>query len=555
MVRMLRAVIIVSWLTVGPIIGAPQAANPNQQATCILDGIVKDASTGEALRKVTVRLTPRSRSEAGYQDTSDVSGRFHFEGVQAGDYELTGQHPGYSEGTLGASEPGGTGVVLHLGTTSKLADLELKLFRHSSVSGRVIDENGQPVFGVLVEAVRQQWFRGHKAYFTPSQASTNDMGEYRMSGLEPGRYYLYASGPDEGFVEEQGKLEKRKLSAFYPGSQTLEDATPLELHAAEDLAGIDFRLRTAAVFHIRGRVDLSASRDRLEELMVTARRPGMPSELADIEGDMKQDGSFDIAGVPAGDYEVVSSRLSHQLGTMNVEVRANNVNGVVIVVPRGSEVKGKIQFAGRDTRGASSMSISLGEPGGDLHHGAYFGTVSRDGAFTIQDVPSGKYVLGVFGEDQTEYVKSVQYAQQEVLGVPIDLSGGVAGDFAVEISTGAGQVGGSVRWPGQEPGSQPELRRGADVVLVSERLRLDGLGVQFASVDQNGQFSFKNVPPGKYYGFAAGVDTGLWENTDFIAKLKDKGVEVIVLENGNVQIQIPVLAAEDVRQAMNSLGL
>ncbi len=557
---MLRAVIVVSWLAVIALTGTPQAAslNAGQQASCVLDGIVKDASTGEGLRKVTVRLTPRSRSEAGYQDTSDVSGRFHFEGVRADDYELTGQHPGYSEGILGAGEPGGSGVILHLVAGIQLAALELKLFRHSSVSGKVLDENGQPLLGVLVQAVRQQWFRGHKAYFTPSQASTNDMGEYRMSGLEPGRYYLYASGPDEGFVEEQGKPEKRMLPVFYPGLQTLEDATPFELHAAEDLAGIDFRLRAAAVFHIRGRVDFSASADKPEDLMVNARKPGMPPELADMEGDIKLDGSFDITGVPPGDYEVgISNRVSHQLGTVHLEVRANDVNGVVIVVLRGSEVKGKIQFAGRDTGDASSMSISLGEPGGDLHHRAYFGTVSRDGAFTIRDVPPGQYVVGVFGEDQTEYVKSVQYAQEEVLGVPIDLSGGVAGDLIISISKGAGQVGGSVRWPGQgEPGSQQELRRGADVVLVSERVRLDGWAVQFASIDQDGQFSFKSVPPGKYYGFAAeNVEGGLWENRDFIAKLQDKGVEVIVPENGNVQVQIPVLAAEDVRQAMNSLGL
>src|SRR5205807_824498 len=72
--------------------------------------------------------------------------------------------------------------------------------RGSVVTGRIVDEFGEPMPEVQVAAMRYQFIQGRRQ-LTPAGrfASTNDIGEFRLFGLSPGQYYLSATWRNQNF--------------------------------------------------------------------------------------------------------------------------------------------------------------------------------------------------------------------------------------------------------------------------------------------------------------------------------------------------------------------
>jgi hypothetical protein len=60
------------------------------------------------------------------------------------------------------------------------------------ISGRVLDEDGEPLPWAQVSALREVYFRGKRKLSLEALVPTNDLGEYRLFGLKPGRYFVGA---------------------------------------------------------------------------------------------------------------------------------------------------------------------------------------------------------------------------------------------------------------------------------------------------------------------------------------------------------------------------
>ncbi len=84
-----------------------------------------DAQTGEALRKTTVSLRSRSQPK-NYSIQTEADGKFHIDGVQPGEYSLSGEKPGYVGGTYGARGMMSMGTALHLTAGQNLSGFTLK---------------------------------------------------------------------------------------------------------------------------------------------------------------------------------------------------------------------------------------------------------------------------------------------------------------------------------------------------------------------------------------------------------------------------------------------
>src|SRR4030095_7246672 len=87
-----------------------------------------------------------------------------------------------------------------------LDDISIVLQKGAVISGKVLDQKGEPVTDARVMALRRITPPGAstappRLIPAPMQGpqQTNDIGEYRVSGLPPGEYFLAASPRNMGF--------------------------------------------------------------------------------------------------------------------------------------------------------------------------------------------------------------------------------------------------------------------------------------------------------------------------------------------------------------------
>ena len=130
------------------------------------------------------------------------------------------------------------------------------------------------------------------------------------------------------------------------------------------------------------------------------------------------------------------------------------------------------------------------------------------------------------------------------------LTGGAA-QVELIVSGGAGVVEGTI-----QPSDSEKNVGGLNVVLAAESARLDDTGLLRAKTDQDGHFSFKGVPPGKYYAVAIpGVDPELLQNRDFIGQIQQSGTEVELVPAGSLQIRPTILSPGELQRVLSTLGL
>ena len=154
------------------------------------------ADTGRALKRARVIVAGGGRPQAA---TTDEQGRYRVTGLAAGTYNISATKTGFVDGTFGQRRALRTGTPVELADGQQLAGVDLKLSRGGVVTGRVLDEDGEPLAKAMVTVLRQQYVRGEKQ-LTPSGADqSDDRGQFRVFGLPPGDYYVSATA---GGVEQ-----------------------------------------------------------------------------------------------------------------------------------------------------------------------------------------------------------------------------------------------------------------------------------------------------------------------------------------------------------------
>jgi protocatechuate 3,4-dioxygenase beta subunit len=121
---------------------------------------------------------------------TDAQGRFFFSSVPAGTYPLTVDKPGYLSGAFGEHRPGGISRALDLTQGRPAGEVTLTLWRSAILTGRVLDDAGEPMVNVAVRAARLQFLAGHRQLAVMTKTRTDDRGVYRFSSLSPGDYVL-----------------------------------------------------------------------------------------------------------------------------------------------------------------------------------------------------------------------------------------------------------------------------------------------------------------------------------------------------------------------------
>src|SRR3954466_10885754 len=143
----------------------PLPPRDNAQATAagtaVIRGRVVAADTGQPLRKAQVRIfAPELRENR--LATADTDGKFEFKEVKAGRYNVSASKGSYVALQYGQTRPFEPGKPLEIIAGQTLDKVDFVLPHGAIVTGRLVDEFGDPLPDAMVSAQRYQNFNGQK---------------------------------------------------------------------------------------------------------------------------------------------------------------------------------------------------------------------------------------------------------------------------------------------------------------------------------------------------------------------------------------------------------
>jgi uncharacterized protein (DUF2141 family) len=194
---------------------------------------------------------PRSGAVA----ITNGSGLFKFDSLPAGDYDLRAVKEGVGSASYGGINGSIIGQPIPLKDGELRSDFVLRLLRPATISGTVRDRDGDPLVGAQVQIYKEAFPRGTRGLVQRMASRTNDRGEYRITNLEAGKYFVAASQPNVGMLMQTPDSPNVVfMRQFYGGASDWKRATPVSLPSGGDLRGIDFQLVEARAITLKGTV-------------------------------------------------------------------------------------------------------------------------------------------------------------------------------------------------------------------------------------------------------------------------------------------------------------
>lgn len=517
---------------------------------CAIAGTVVAMEGSVPLRKARVVLRSTEDQARGISTITTADGRFTLKGLAPGSYRLSVSRTGFVTNEYGQRKPGTRGAILTLRPKQEIKDLLFRLIPSGVISGKILDVDGEPLPEVSVQALRQTYSAGKRNLSPASIVETNDLGEYRLFGLAPGRYFVSAgfsswrpTDAPSAEVHEEGYAK-----IYYPGTTEAAKAGSITLKAGEEVSSIEILLRQITVHRIRGRVFNQITHKQGEgvELLLMPKADTPQWELTSRAIVQKPDGSFEIPDVTPGTYVLVAYWFSDDKSYANrqiVEVGNADVEGITIAITLGATIGGRIVWDGKPSMEKDELQVIPQAEDADFFRG--FARVTRDNTFVLKNLGEGTYRTNVSGLSKDCYMKDVRLAESSVMKDGFTVTQGTSGNLEIIISSHGARVEGTV----VDSDGLPEA--GASVVLIPDLSRRDQFALyKTQSTDQYGHFEIRGIAPGDYKLFAwEEVEADAWQDAEFLKPFEVKGESVTLRDDDKSKMTITAISAKSVDAA------
>src|SRR5262249_53697291 len=154
-----------------------------------------------------------------------------------------------------------------------------RLVRGGSIRGRVVDQHGNPLGHVAVQAIPKPLSGPLRQDQGGPQTFSNMTGAYRLSGLAPGEYAIVAMG------RVLGPVQPLQVTAFFPDASRPQF---FRIVSGNEFRNVDFSMHALPGSRIRGRLNLAgtAPGTRFFLSLVLQEQPGFTvrARLAEDDG-------------------------------------------------------------------------------------------------------------------------------------------------------------------------------------------------------------------------------------------------------------------------------
>ncbi|MCE5306483.1 MAG: carboxypeptidase-like regulatory domain-containing protein [Acidobacteriales bacterium] len=507
-----------------------------------IEGTVVDAASGKPLKDVSLMLMGAAAAGSPSAATSNEAGHFSIKNLEAGSYMLFATHPRYARQMYGSRDGLMGGTRLAIAAGQELREIIFKLQPNSVISGKVVDEEGEPLKDVMVSALKSIYQRGRRQQVPVGTATTNDLGEFRVGNLAQGKYLVAAMMMKQGGgTPAQDGTESGYLTTFYPNSPEASGAATVSVGAGTETGGTDIRLIKTKAVRVKGKVMGMTAGQRLT-VRLFPKDGGVLGLISARSASVKPtDGSFEIAAVTAGTYELRAMDLSAfraaSPGTP-LEVRERPVEGLIVEVVQAPDVNGEILLDGEQNPKPSfkAQRIYLESLDG-LTTMPPMTNAAEDGTFQLKAVPKGKYFVRVMPAPDGSYVSAITFGDQKMGEDGLEIGAAGTAKLEIKLRPAAAQVEGAV----QDTEGKPVP--GVTVALIPKSKSY--LLYQAAMTDQKGTFSFKSVTPEDYLLLALdGGEPGSFYDPEFVKPFESKGEKITLKENDRKGVTLKLISKD-----------
>jgi len=462
-----------------------------------ISGIAVSKIDGHPLDRARILLRNlKSRNDPESFITS-ADGKFSFENVSAGKYSLEGRKRGFISAAYDQHDQYSSAIVTGAGIDTE--NLVLKLSPQAIISGRVLDEAGEPVRQAQLTLYRNNRFEGIEHIQAIRNAQTDDLGAFELTPPLPGTYFLsvhaqpwYAMHPtsavnhaDSGgrAGDNTNSLDVAYPVMYYENAMDTDSATPIQISGGEHLQ-IEINLNPVPALRLIFHTAVDPSRGFSPPQLVQVGFDGSAGVQTSVE--MPSPGVLEVSGVPAGRYNIripgqntitqlngvevnkdgeeVDTSAAEALGTVKVSLKVLGEN----VVPPGLGVG---LFQARRSAGGLNRSADKGE-------------------IEIQQVPAGTYSVQTLGGGKVYGIVSLSAVGAQVKGHTVTVPAGASATISLTVAAGA-EVQGVAKKAGK-PFAE------AMIVLVPRNTEGNRDLFRRDQSDLDGTFSLQNVVPGSY---------------------------------------------------------
>lgn len=522
-----------------------QAGSVQSGATGItIKGTVLLDPQQSPVKKASIKLSgPQAREECSA--VSDADGRFVIEGVAPGSYFVQAEHPGLvanGRNHFNISSQSASEVLVHMQSAAV-------------ITGKITDADGDSMSEISVIAQRVGAIHGWRANDF-GHASTNDLGEFRISGLRPGRYTVSAAPPRDLPVLASATPAKAEnhlvyVTTYYPGTLDKSQAVAVDTQAGQETPA-NFGLLSSRAFRVTGDIPGLPSADLVE--MTLTSEHGL-----DANQRLQPDGKFEFANLLPGTYNVeitVANVLNRQGPSMRIlsvkggiEVNSEDIHDLHLQLDEGSQVTGRFRMDNGAAFDWTQLTVTLVPSSGEYVHFAYnngsqsptFSAVAKDGTFEMKTVPAGKYQLIVGARGSSDklrdyFTKSVMLNGQDVIDSGIEVNSSINLDLV--ISARGATIEGKVV---DEKGNPVQWATVVDVPDSEHSSRTDLY--QRATTDQLGHFSLRGLNPGSYTVLAFEDLEDNPSNSGFLATYGSRGEKADLEEGSDKNVVLKIVPA------------
>ena len=510
--------VALSLLAQTPVPSPDKKAEEHPASPCRVGGRVVTAAEGSPLKSARVALVPEdSRSDTLiYGATSDSDGHFLLKEVVPGRYRFCATRAGFVDQQY-QSQGTDAGAVLALKPGQKISDVLFRMTAAAVITGRVNNEDGEPMIRVQVVALRRPTeeeteedipFASRKQTLIPVASSqTDDRGQYRIFGVKPGEYYIRATDsfePDNNvpFVDEdywvRQYLGSEYAPVYYPGVVQVGQAQVVSAKSGDEVQA-DFSMQRTKTVEVAGQV--IGPGGPAKNALVILEQPGVDDFGSSRQSRTDEKGIFKLKGIPPGSYVIVAYEEREGVMTgkarQKVEIGGESIESLTISLGSGATFQGRVTVSGPGSLTSDRISVALFPVDEDEQLGGH-GRVKKDGTFEITSVKDGNYAIRLWGLEHDWYVKSVRLGADDILEKGLQLEKGASGGrLEVVVSSASAQVEGSVN-EGSEAMIGAHVRITPDPETPYNRFRS-----RSAKTDQTGNFSITGLAPGEYRVFAS----------------------------------------------------